>query len=107
MSSVDNFILSASEDNLLPAWRTLEQLHSKGSLGRLGVTDFNESDLQAFSEKVQVQPAVNQIDLAQCCQLPRDLIKYAKSNNIELLAHSDCSSKSAVGVENFQQELRN
>ncbi|KAJ2964110.1 hypothetical protein NQZ79_g940 [Umbelopsis isabellina] len=92
VSSVDNFILSASEDNLLPAWRTLEQLHSKGSVGRLGVTDFAESDLQAFSEKVQVQPAVNQIDLAQCCQLPRDLIKYAKSNNIELLAHSDCSN---------------
>lgn len=92
VSSIDNFILSASEDNLLPAWRTLEQLHNKGAVSRLGVTDFTESDLQAFADKVQVQPAVNQIDLAQCCQLPRDLIKYAKSNNIELLAHSDCSN---------------
>ncbi|KAG2181271.1 hypothetical protein INT43_008854, partial [Umbelopsis isabellina] len=92
VASVDNFILSAPEDNLLPAWRTLEQLHSKDAVGRLGVTDFNESDLEAFSKRVKVQPAVNQIDLAQCCQLPRDLIKYAKSNNIELLAHSDCSN---------------
>jgi aryl-alcohol dehydrogenase-like predicted oxidoreductase len=108
VSSVENFILSASKDNILPAWRTLEQLHCKGAIGRLGVTDFTESDLQAFAGKVQVQPAVNQIDLAQCCQLPRELIKYAKSNDIELLAHSDCSGKSVlVGVENFKQELRN
>jgi diketogulonate reductase-like aldo/keto reductase len=94
VSSVENFILSASKDNLLPAWRTLEELHHNRVVDRLGVTDFSQADLKLFSQKVQVQPAVNQIDLAQCCQLPRELITYAKAHNIELLAHSDYSGES-------------
>jgi len=93
VSSIENFIVSAAhEDQVLPAWRTLEGLHKNGVIGRLGVTDFSETDLKTFSEKVQVQPALNQIELAQCCQLPSDLTSYAKANNIELLAHSDCSN---------------
>lgn len=92
---MENFILAGNgEEHVLPAWRTLEELHENGVIGRLGVTDFSESELQAFSKKVQVPPAVNQIALAQCCQLPADLISFAKANNVELLAHSDCSSKS-------------
>ena len=95
VSSVENFILAGNgEELVLPAWRTLEELHENGVIGRLGVTDFSESELQAFSKKVKVPPAVNQIALAQCCQLPADLISFAKANNVELLAHSDCSSKS-------------
>lgn len=92
---MENFILAGNgEELVLPAWRTLEELHENGVIGRLGVTDFSESELQAFSKKVKVPPAVNQIALAQCCQLPADLISFAKANNVELLAHSDCSSKS-------------
>jgi glutamate--cysteine ligase regulatory subunit len=93
VSTIENFILSATNDNVLPAWQSLQALHKNGVVERLGVTDFSQSDLKSFSQKVQVQPAVNQIDLAECCQLPRDLITYAKANNIELLAHSDYSGK--------------
>ncbi|KAI8575951.1 hypothetical protein K450DRAFT_259123 [Umbelopsis ramanniana AG] len=91
VSTIENFILSATNDDVLPAWRSLQELHRNKVVERLGVTDFSQSDLKSFSQKVQVQPAVNQIDLAECCQLPRDLITYAKANNIELLAHSDYS----------------
>jgi diketogulonate reductase-like aldo/keto reductase len=108
VSSIENFIVSAAhEDQVLPAWRTLEGLHKNGVIGRLGVTDFSETDLKTFSEKVQVQPALNQIELAQCCQLPSDLTSYAKANNIELLAHSDCSSKSGGIGNHFIKKLRN
>jgi glutamate--cysteine ligase regulatory subunit len=93
VSTIENFILSASKDDVLPAWQSLQELHTNGVVERLGVTDFSQHDLKLFSQKVQVQPAVNQIDLAECCQLPRDLITYAKANNIELLAHSDYSGK--------------
>jgi len=92
ISTIENLIVSAADQqHVLSAWPTLEELHKEGVIGRLGVSDFSQTDLKAFLGKVQVQPAVNQIELGQCCQLPRDLIAYAKANHIELLAHSDCS----------------
>jgi len=39
----------------------------------------------------QVPPRVNQVDLENCCFLPKELIEFAKAHRIELLTHGDRS----------------
>lgn len=39
---------------------------------------------------VSVKPTVDQINVRDCCVVPKSLILYAKDKNIELLTHNDC-----------------
>jgi diketogulonate reductase-like aldo/keto reductase len=80
---------------VMPVWKKLSELRQSGRIGRLGVAEFSKQQLEilknlATAESVNaVAPEVNQVNLQDCCVLPRDLIKYAKENTIELLTHGD------------------
>lgn len=37
------------------------------------------------------KPRVGQINLRECCDVPADLVNFARKEDIELLVHSDCS----------------
>jgi glutamate--cysteine ligase regulatory subunit len=39
--------------------------------------------------KVKRKPQVNQVDLTDCCVIPKDLAEFAKVHNIDLRQHSD------------------
>ena len=41
----------------------------------------------------QVKPSINQVNLDSCCVMPKDLVEYAKINDIVLLTHNDPQSK--------------
>lgn len=73
-------------------WRALERVHQEGLIERLGVAEFGHDRLEAFLSFVKVRPSVNQINLRDCCSVPKDLLALAKSNKIELLVHNDCSN---------------
>ncbi|KAF7186296.1 putative glutamate--cysteine ligase regulatory subunit [Pseudocercospora fuligena] len=76
----------------IEAWKTLEGLKEQGVVARLGVAEFGKERLETFLEKVKTKPDVNQINLRDCCSVPKDLMALAKSKSVELLVHNDCSN---------------
>ncbi|KAK5267357.1 hypothetical protein LTR99_006544 [Exophiala xenobiotica] len=77
-------------DAQLKTWEVLESLHEKGVISQLGVSEFSSERLSKFLPEVKVRPTVDQINVKDCCVVPKSLIMYAKENRIELLTHADC-----------------
>lgn len=74
------------------AWNTVEALHKEGVVARLGVAEFGKERLETFLNKVNLKPSVDQINLRDCCSVPKELMALAKSQSVELLVHNDCSN---------------
>ncbi|PVI05221.1 glutamate-cysteine ligase regulatory subunit [Periconia macrospinosa] len=79
-------------DTIITTWRTLEKLHAEGLVSRLGIAEFGVSRLEKFLSQINVKPSVNQINVRDCCVVPKPLILYAKQQKIELLTHNDCTN---------------
>ena len=79
-------------DTILTTWRTLENLVSAGLVAKLGIAEFGVARLSKFLENSKIKPSVNQINVRDCCVVPKPLILYAKQQQIELLTHSDCTN---------------
>ena len=75
----------------LAVWQLLEEFHKDGKVKTLGLSEFGTSRLQKFLPLTQVKPSVDQINLRDCCIVPKPLIIYAKEQGIQLLTHSDCT----------------
>jgi glutamate--cysteine ligase regulatory subunit len=72
-------------------WQVLETLHQQGTIAQLGLAEFSSARLEKFLPEVKVRPSVDQINVKDCCVVPKTLIMYAKEHNIELLTHNDCT----------------
>lgn len=81
-----------SIEAMIETWKCLEQFHDEGVIGRLGVSEFGTQRLSRFLKKARIRPSVNQINVRDCCVVPKPLIVYAKQEKIELLTHSDCTN---------------
>jgi glutamate--cysteine ligase regulatory subunit len=79
-------------ETMITTWRMLEKLHSEGLVLKLGIAEFGVSRLARFLEQTSVKPSVNQINVRDCCVVPKPLILYAKQQQIELLTHNDCTN---------------
>lgn len=79
-------------DTIITTWRTLERLHAEGLVSNLGIAEFGVSRLEKFLSQIDVKPSVNQINVRDCCVVPKPLILYAKQQKIELLTHNDCTN---------------
>lgn len=79
-------------ETMTKTWRTLEKLQQDGLVSRLGIAEFGVTRLARFLEQVKVRPSVNQINVRDCCVVPKPLILYAKQQQIELLTHNDCTN---------------
>ena len=71
----------------LEAWRAMEKAYKTGKLRAIGVSNFEQVDLDNLIENATVMPMVNQI-LAHIGNTPFDLIEYAQSKNILVEAYS-------------------
>lgn len=71
----------------LEAWRALEEAYKAGKLRAIGVSNFEQVDLDNILNNGTVKPAVNQI-LAHISNTPFDLIDYTESKNILVEAYS-------------------
>ncbi|KAF9932770.1 hypothetical protein BGZ67_004587 [Mortierella alpina] len=95
------------ETVVLPLWSKLSELRAQGRIGRLGVAEFSKQQLEVLKQVVQreqlVLPEADQVNLHDCCVLPKDLIQYAKEEGIELLTHGDSSD--ILPQETFQSLL--
>lgn len=79
-------------DAMIRTWRALEHLNSEGIALQIGLAEFGNERLEKFLPRTKVKPSVDQINVRDCCVVPKSLIMYAKSENIELLTHNDCTN---------------
>ena len=79
-------------DAMLETWRSIEALHSQGVALQVGVSEFGGERLQKFLPRTKIRPSVDQINVRDCCVVPKSLILYTKRENIELLTHNDCTN---------------
>ncbi|KAL2825007.1 NADP-dependent oxidoreductase domain-containing protein [Aspergillus cavernicola] len=99
-SSVDDGSEEQSDDfdSLVQTWQTLENLQAQGKISQLGVAEFGAERLARFIAHTKVKPSVDQINLKDCCVVPKNLIMYAKQEKIDLLTHNDCNDILPVGT---------
>lgn len=71
----------------LEAWRALEDAYKAGKLKAIGVSNFEQEDLQNLIDNGTVKPMVNQI-LAHISKVPTELIKFCEANDILVEAYS-------------------
>ena len=79
-------------DTMITTWRTLETLHEEKLVSKLGIAEFGVQRLNKFLGMTRVKPTVDQINVRDCCVVPKPLILYAKKEGIELLTHNDCTN---------------
>ena len=79
-------------DTMVTTWRALEQLQQDGLVSKLGIAEFGVARLSKFLEHTRIKPSVNQINVRDCCVVPKPLILYAKQQQVELLTHNDCTN---------------
>jgi glutamate--cysteine ligase regulatory subunit len=85
---------NAPEDiaTMLQTWRTIEELHEEGIVDKLGLAEFGTGRLSRILAEAKVRPTVDQINVRDCCVVPKPLILFAKKEGIDLLTHSDCTN---------------
>ena len=79
-------------NDMLETWQTLEALYAEGVVAQVGLAEFGSERLRKFLPRTKVRPSVDQINVRDCCVVPKSLIIYAKQENIELLTHNDCTN---------------
>lgn len=84
--------------SMVETWRALEQLHADGLVLQIGVSEFGSERLAKFLPRTIIRPSVDQINVRDCCVVPKSLILYAKGQNIELLTHNDCTNILPRGI---------
>lgn len=76
----------------LATWASaLEPLHDEGLARQLGIAEFGSEKLGRFLAGARVKPAVDQINIRNCCNVPPPLVSLARAEGIELFVHSDCT----------------
>ena len=69
------------------AWRALEEAYHAGKLRAIGLSNFEQADVQNILESCSVKPMVNQI-LAHISNTPAELIRYTQDQGILVEAYS-------------------
>lgn len=69
------------------AWRALEEAYNAGKLHAIGVSNFEQADLDNILASCSVKPMVNQI-LAHISNTPQALIQYSQDQGILVEAYS-------------------
>jgi len=69
------------------AWRALEEAYEAGKLRAIGLSNFEEQDIENILGSCTVKPMVNQI-LAHVGNVPTELIRYTQDQGILVEAYS-------------------
>lgn len=71
----------------LEAWRAMEEAYNDGKIRAIGVSNFEQKDLENILENGTVKPMVNQV-LAHVSNTPFDLIEFCQKHDILVEAYS-------------------
>jgi len=80
----------------LQAWRALEEAQAAGKLRAIGVSNFEQVDLDNIIGNATVKPSVNQL-LAHVGNTPFELIDYSKSKGLLVEAYSPVAHGAVLG----------
>jgi diketogulonate reductase-like aldo/keto reductase len=69
------------------AWRALEEAYKGGKLLAIGLSNFEQADIDNILECCSIRPMVNQI-LVHISNTPKELIEYSQDNGILVEAYS-------------------
>lgn len=69
------------------AWRALEEAYQAGKIRAIGVSNFEQTDIENILASCSVKPMVNQI-LAHISNTPKELIQYTQDQGILVEAYS-------------------
>ena len=69
------------------AWRALEEAYKAGKLRAIGLSNFEQTDIDNILGSCTVKPMVNQI-LAHISNTPEELIQYSQGKGMLVEAHS-------------------
>ncbi len=75
------------EEGNREAWKALEEAYKAGKLRAIGLSNFEEKDIQNILASCTVKPMVNQI-LAHISNTPAELIRYTQDQGILVEAYS-------------------
>ncbi len=68
-------------------WRALEDAVEAGKVRSIGVSNFDQKDLENILENCRIRPAVNQV-LAHISNTPFEIIDFCQKNGIQIEAYS-------------------
>ncbi|CAG8535314.1 5265_t:CDS:2 [Scutellospora calospora] len=92
-------------EKLAEVWKELESHYRNDRIKKLGVSEFTKNRFERFLDVVEIPPKIDQINVKGCCDLPRQMIGYAKEHDIELLTHRDPTN--VLPSATFQKILKN
>ena len=69
------------------AWRALEDAYKAGKIRAIGISNFQEHDIENILSSCTIKPMVNQL-LAHIGNTPANLIEYCRENGILVEAYS-------------------
>lgn len=75
------------EEENLAVWKAMEEAYQAGCLRAIGISNFNESDLQNILNHATVKPAVNQIQV-NVTYCPLKLISFCQNLDILVMAYA-------------------
>lgn len=84
------------------AWHALEDAMKAGKLHAIGVSNFQEVDLQNIIDTCETVPAVNQIR-AHVGSIPFELVKFCEDKGIRMEAYSPIAHGEANRIEGIQE----
>ncbi|KAF2269807.1 hypothetical protein CC78DRAFT_550675 [Lojkania enalia] len=91
-ASLDAESVPEDMETIITTWHTLEKLYEEKIVSKLGIAEFGVQRLNKLLPNTKVRPTVDQINVRDCCVVPKPLILYAKQEGIELLTHNDCTN---------------
>lgn len=83
----DEFREANYDEGNIAAWHALEDVLKEGKVRAIGLSNFNQHDVENILENATIKPAVNQI-LAHISNTPFELIDFCKENDILVEAYS-------------------
>jgi diketogulonate reductase-like aldo/keto reductase len=84
------------------AWRALEDVHKAGKIRAIGVSNFQQHDLENILSGATVVPHVNQL-LVHAGNTPAELLAYCKEKNILVEAYSPIAHGAILKNADVQQ----
>ena len=84
LQSIDLLLLHAPTENLVDAWKQMQQISQWQEIGEIGVSNFDVCHLQKLEFQL---PKWNQIEVTPYLQRP-NLVKYCQQKEIQIIAHS-------------------
>ncbi|MDR0899514.1 MAG: aldo/keto reductase [Lactobacillaceae bacterium] len=90
------------QEGNLEAWKALEEAYKQGKIRAIGVSNFDQNDIQNIIDNSEIAPMVNQIKI-HIGNVPNDLIEYDKAHNIlteaySPIAHGDLLANSQIAL---------